>query len=105
MELVTGQKIKIVIEKIAQGGDGLARKNGFVIFVPYTSPQDSIEAELIEKRKKTLETVESDEIEQIIFNENEDSIARRIKIRHTKSDEDHCRLNKKCQKMEHVIQK
>lgn len=43
--------LKLQIEKVVPGGYGLARNNGYVIFVPYSVPGDRVKVEL-EKIKK-----------------------------------------------------
>lgn len=39
------------IEKIVHGGDGLARHEGRVIFVPFTIPGETVEAKIIQEKK------------------------------------------------------
>jgi 23S rRNA (uracil1939-C5)-methyltransferase len=39
------------IEKLVYGGDGLARTDQGVVFVPRTAPGDTVEAEIIERKK------------------------------------------------------
>ncbi|RRD41068.1 23S rRNA (uracil(1939)-C(5))-methyltransferase RlmD [Leptotrichia sp. OH3620_COT-345] len=46
-----GQKLKIEIEKIVFGGEGLGRKDGFTIFVPMSVPGDILEIEIISVKK------------------------------------------------------
>lgn len=40
-----------LIENIAFGGEGIARLDQLVVFVPFTAPQDRIECEIIQKKK------------------------------------------------------
>jgi 23S rRNA (uracil1939-C5)-methyltransferase len=47
--------LPLQIEKIVHGGDGLARHEGRVIFVPYTIPGEQIEAEILREKKEYAE--------------------------------------------------
>ena len=49
--LRTGQKIKIRIEKIITGGDGMARHDGIVVMVPYAVPGDVLLVEITEAKR------------------------------------------------------
>ncbi|MBI2119076.1 MAG: 23S rRNA (uracil(1939)-C(5))-methyltransferase RlmD [Elusimicrobia bacterium] len=42
---------KVQIEELSQGGDGIARAENFVIFVPYSAPGDELEVKIVEKHK------------------------------------------------------
>jgi 23S rRNA (uracil1939-C5)-methyltransferase len=46
-----GGLMELVIDRIAAGGDGVARKDGLVIFVPRTAPGDRVEA-FVEQEKR-----------------------------------------------------
>ncbi len=46
-----GESVKLQIESLAPGGQGVAKLNGFPIFVDRVAPQDSIEAEVYDQRK------------------------------------------------------
>ena len=46
-----GQKLKIEIEKIVFGGEGLGRINGFAVFVPMSVPGDKLEIDIISVKK------------------------------------------------------
>ena len=46
-----GQKLKIEIEKIVFGGEGLGHIDGFTIFVPMSVPGDILEIEIISVKK------------------------------------------------------
>ena len=46
-----GQKLKIEIEKIVFGGEGLGRVDGFTVFVPMSVPGDILEIEIISVKK------------------------------------------------------
>ncbi|MCG6881576.1 MAG: 23S rRNA (uracil(1939)-C(5))-methyltransferase RlmD [Deltaproteobacteria bacterium] len=70
MKLQKGQTIELNIEKMAYGGRGIARLNGFVIFVRGTVPGDRILARIYKKKKDYAEAtlleildVSSDRIE------------------------------------------
>ncbi len=51
MEIETGRKLKVTVEKLSLGGDGLARLDGLVLFIPYAAPGDDLEIEVTEKKK------------------------------------------------------
>ncbi|OGR56348.1 MAG: 23S rRNA (uracil-5-)-methyltransferase RumA [Elusimicrobia bacterium RIFCSPLOWO2_02_FULL_39_32] len=42
---------KVRIEELSQGGDGIARAENFVIFVPYSAPGDELGVKIVEKHK------------------------------------------------------
>jgi 23S rRNA (uracil1939-C5)-methyltransferase len=46
-----GQKIELTIESLAYGGDGVAKKDGFTFFVPFSAPGDRVEAKATEIHK------------------------------------------------------
>lgn len=46
-----GQKLKIEIEKIVFGGEGLGRVDGFTVFVPMSMPGDKLEIDIISVKK------------------------------------------------------
>ena len=46
-----GQKLKIEIEKIVFGGEGLGRVDGFAVFVPMSVPGDKLEIDIISVKK------------------------------------------------------
>ena len=43
--------IDLKILNVAYGGDGIARKNNLVYFVPKTLPDEKVQAEIVEKKK------------------------------------------------------
>jgi 23S rRNA (uracil1939-C5)-methyltransferase len=43
--------INLQIEKIVHGGEGLARREGQVFFVPFAIPEEKIEAEIVSEKK------------------------------------------------------
>lgn len=47
MDLKKGQTLELDIETLVQGGEGLARKDNFTIFVPQSVPKDKVLAEII----------------------------------------------------------
>lgn len=59
MELSKDQKLRLKIEKLSLGGDGIARfsdsqqepSSNFVFFVPYSVPGEEVDAVITEKRK------------------------------------------------------
>ena len=49
-ELVTGE-----VRSLAFGGQGILRHDGFVVFVPFTAPGDTIQARIVRKKKSFAE--------------------------------------------------
>ena len=45
-------RVKIKIESIAFGGQGVGRVNNFVVFIPFAAPDDELEVEIVELKKK-----------------------------------------------------
>ena len=45
-------RITIKIDKIAFGGEGIGRINNMVVFVPFTAPEDEVEVEITQCKKK-----------------------------------------------------
>ena len=45
-------RFTLEIESVAFGGHGVGRVDGFVIFVPFTAPEDVVEVEIVERKKK-----------------------------------------------------
>jgi 23S rRNA (uracil1939-C5)-methyltransferase len=43
--------LQLEIEKLSFGGDGIARKDGLVYFIPFSAPGDILEVSVIEKKK------------------------------------------------------
>src|SRR5438270_5694545 len=52
MGLVSGDKLTLNIDDIAFGGEGVARVEDFVIFVPFAAPGEVVEAEITEVKKR-----------------------------------------------------
>ncbi|HLP76984.1 MAG TPA: TRAM domain-containing protein, partial [Candidatus Paceibacterota bacterium] len=48
MQLTHGQKIILTIQDIAFGGEGVARIDEFVVFVPFVIVGETVEAEITE---------------------------------------------------------
>ncbi|HEY2459320.1 MAG TPA: 23S rRNA (uracil(1939)-C(5))-methyltransferase RlmD [Candidatus Acidoferrum sp.] len=48
------EELKLSIEKLVYGGDGLAHTDGNTIFVPYVLPGEEVRAEARAKKKKTV---------------------------------------------------
>lgn len=42
----------VKIQSIAFGGSGVGRSEGLVVFVPFTAPEDVVEIEIVERKKK-----------------------------------------------------
>jgi tRNA/tmRNA/rRNA uracil-C5-methylase (TrmA/RlmC/RlmD family) len=51
MQLQIGSRLTVQIEDIAFGGEGVARTDGFVIFVPFVITGEEVEVELTEVKK------------------------------------------------------
>ena len=45
-------RFTLKIESVAFGGHGVGRVDGFVIFVPFTAPEDVVEIEIVKRKKK-----------------------------------------------------
>ena len=52
MSVQAGQRITAVIDDIAFGGEGVARLEDFVIFIPFVIPGEQVEAEIMEVKKR-----------------------------------------------------
>ena len=42
-----GQELELTIDSVVYGGEGLAKTNNFIVFVPKTVPNDKVKAEII----------------------------------------------------------
>ena len=51
MSVKKGQELKLEISELAFGGKGIARKDGFTVFVDHTVPLDIVTARIIKKKK------------------------------------------------------
>ena len=49
---VPGQTVRVTIDDIAFGGDGVGRVDDFVVFVPFVAPGETVEAEWTEVKKR-----------------------------------------------------
>jgi len=49
---VVGQRLALTISDVGFGGEGVARRNDFVIFVPFVLPGEEVEAEIVEVKKQ-----------------------------------------------------
>jgi tRNA/tmRNA/rRNA uracil-C5-methylase (TrmA/RlmC/RlmD family) len=47
-----GQTVRLTIDDIAFGGEGVGRLNDFVVFVPFVALGETVEAELVEVKKR-----------------------------------------------------
>ena len=52
MNLTAGQKLMLKITDVAFGGEGVARIEDFVVFVPFVLPDEEVEAEIVEVKKR-----------------------------------------------------
>lgn len=52
MDLVPGSKVSVTIADIAFGGEGVARLEDFVIFIPFVMVGETVEAEITEVKKR-----------------------------------------------------
>src|SRR4051812_32039018 len=52
MDLVPGSKVSVTIADIAFGGEGVARLEDFVIFVPFVMVGEEVEVEITEVKKR-----------------------------------------------------
>lgn len=51
MQLRTGDRLTVTVEKLVHGGHGLARQEGRVIFIPEVLPGETVQAEVREVKK------------------------------------------------------
>src|SRR5215831_16743018 len=51
MPLIPGQKLTLTITDIAFGGEGVARAEDFVVFVPFVATGEEVEVEITEVKK------------------------------------------------------
>ncbi|MDR5683678.1 MAG: 23S rRNA (uracil(1939)-C(5))-methyltransferase RlmD [Armatimonadota bacterium] len=49
--LVKGQQLELLIEGLSYGGRGVARADGYVVFVPYTAPGDRVRVRVTRARR------------------------------------------------------
>lgn len=49
--LSTGQSIEVTVEDLAFGGEGVARMQDFVVFIPFVIPGERVRAEVVEVKK------------------------------------------------------
>jgi 23S rRNA (uracil1939-C5)-methyltransferase len=52
VSLTVGERITVEISDIAFGGEGVARVEEFVLFVPFVIPGETVEVELMEVKKR-----------------------------------------------------
>ncbi len=52
MSVKKGQELKLEISELAFGGKGIARKDGFTVFVDHTVPLDIVTARIIKKKEE-----------------------------------------------------
>jgi len=43
--------VELLIDKLVQGGDGLATHNGMKVFVPYSAPQERVRARIVSQKR------------------------------------------------------
>lgn len=56
------EALELVIESIAAGGDGVARRDGMVVFVPRTAPGDRVTAQVTRERRMARGQVQRIEV-------------------------------------------
>lgn len=61
LKIQKGQLLELEIEGLNYGGKGIARHEGFVVFVPYTIPGERVRARVV-KRKRQFATAELEEL-------------------------------------------
>ena len=52
LKLSPGATLKLTIDDIAFGGEGVGRVDDFVVFVPFVAPGEVVEVELTEVKKR-----------------------------------------------------
>ena len=45
-----GERVQVTVETLATGGDGVARYQGFTLFIPRSAPGDMLDIEITEAR-------------------------------------------------------
>jgi 23S rRNA (uracil1939-C5)-methyltransferase len=45
-------RVVIKIESVAFGGEGVGRVDNFVVFIPFAAPEDELEVEIVQLKKK-----------------------------------------------------
>ena len=50
--MTLGSRLTLTITDIAFGGEGVARQEDFVVFVPFVAPGEAVEAEVTEVKKR-----------------------------------------------------
>lgn len=58
----SGEVIEVITERLAYGGDAIARSNGMVIFIPFAAPGERLRVRVIERKKRFARAM----IEEII---------------------------------------
>src|SRR6266404_140492 len=48
----SGERIRLKIERLSTGGEGVGRADGMVVFVPYAAPNDELDVEIADTRKR-----------------------------------------------------
>ena len=46
-----GDRVRVTIDTLATGGDGIARHNGFTLFVPHSAPGDVLDVEVVDVQR------------------------------------------------------
>ncbi len=46
------ERLSVKIQSVAFGGHGVGRVDGLVVFVPFTAPEDTVEIEIVARKKK-----------------------------------------------------
>lgn len=52
MRLQPGTRLEVTVDRLSLGGEGVARAEGVVIFVPYSAPGDRLEVEITEMQNR-----------------------------------------------------
>lgn len=55
MEFRKGQDVVVRVDRLSYGGRGVARVDGYVVFVPYTAPGDRVRARLVRVKRSFAE--------------------------------------------------
>ncbi len=51
-----GAELELTVDALAYGGNGVARSEGYVVFVPHTVPGDRVRVQLTKRRKGYAES-------------------------------------------------
>lgn len=63
MKVQPGQYLELTIENISHGGEGVAKVQGYTVFVPFAAPGDAVRAQVVSAKKDYARAVITDIIQ------------------------------------------